>query len=81
MVLYYSINECRAVLLHHIFSGQCILELNNNDNTACSHFREEFQSVAAMSFSAFEIMASASAKQCSTDDLIYWLCDLEIKTL
>ena len=55
-------HDCRILLLHHIFSGDCVSShCSFLDRTACFHFSRGFQSVKEMSFAAFQIVSSGTA--------------------
>lgn len=76
-----SADECRVILLRHLFSGFCVSsQCSSLDRTGCSMFSWGFESAVEMSFGAFSILSSASPSQRSNDDLLHVLQDLEIPT-
>lgn len=77
----FSAEDCRVVLLHHLFSGSCVSSQHpSRDRTGCILFSRGFESAAEMFSGAFSILSSATVGQRSNDDLLYLLQDLKISS-
>lgn len=76
-----SIDDCRALLFRHVFSGQCVSSRYfSRDRTACLIFSKGFKTATEMSFEVFRIMSSATTDERSNDDFLHLFRDLEIFT-
>lgn len=77
----FSLSDCQAVLIDHIFSGQCVSCVSvAGDFSGCLCFRRGFASDVEMSSAAFNILANATALQRSSDDLFKIFRWLNIRT-
>jgi hypothetical protein len=75
-----SEDEYRLLLIRHILVGDCLRGHQEHDRTACRYFKEGFSTAKDMAASAFATLLSATAAQRSTEDLLFSMKALNIRT-